>query len=337
MTHTERHTCAVAPIPVTAVDRIELFPIGSFKTDDSRAPMSLDDAAGVIARSMARAPGGVLPIDFDHRSFNKPSDTRAAGWITGLEVEGDRIMASVEWTQAGRDALDSRSYRFVSPVFKTERASRRVTLIEGGGLVNFPALPELRQLASKEDAMNPIDKIAGLLGLSADATDKIEGRVTALLATESHLASIATAAGVEGDDVVTQICSRLDETRETGVDPAKYAPMSVVNDLQRQLASVQTQLDGGKVDDAIEAARQAGKLIPSQEPWAREYASKDLDGFNAWAGGAPQILSASRVILGDPPPSDAKALSPEERQICSQMGLSEDEFLTSRNTAKKEV
>ena len=333
MNNTVRHMCALAPLPNEVSDRIELIPIGAFKKADPRLSMTLDDPEGVIARSLALAPGGVLPIDFDHRSFRPPIDTRAAGWITGLVADGDRVMASVEWTEAGRAALEDRSYRFLSPVFKTDRRTRQVTLIEGAGLVNTPALPQLRQLASKEIDMDPFEKIAGLLGLTAEDPDAVETRINALLDGETQLASVIQAAGIEGDDSVRQICSRL--SAPTDPDPARFVPMSMFQDTQRQLASIQQELDGGKVDDALEAARAAGKLIPGMEAWARQLASKDLGSFQSWAESAPVLLSGHRVIEGQPEPKP-ETLTAEERQICSQMGLSEDTFLATRNATVKD-
>lgn len=139
---------------------------------------------------MALAPGGVLPIDFDHRSFagQGKSESRAAGWISGLSVEGDRIMASVDWMPEGRKALEERAYRFISPVFDN-LPSGEVVRIGGAGLVNNPALPQLRQLASQEQNMDPIKQIAGLLGIAADRPDDIVARMTALAAADDQLFS----------------------------------------------------------------------------------------------------------------------------------------------------
>ncbi|WP_349295245.1 phage protease (plasmid) [Thioclava sp. 'Guangxiensis'] len=334
MSKLDRHMCALAPLPSEAVDWIELIPVGAFKTADSRDTMTLDDPEGVIARSLAIAPGNVLPIDFDHRSYRAPFDTRAAGWINGLKREGKRVMASVEWTDAGRAALADRSYRFLSPVFKTDRLTRQVTLIEGAGLVNTPALPQLRQLASKENDMDPFEKISGMLGLKADDPDAVEARITALLSGETQLASVIQASGIEGDDSVRQICARLGQASATP-DPSQYVPMAMFKDTQRQLASIRTELDGNKVDDAIEVARAAGKITPGMEDWARQLASKDLAAFQSYVESAPVVLSGGRVIEGKPDPKP-QALSAEERQICSQMGLSEETFLATRNAERKE-
>lgn len=343
MTDLIRNICAAVALPAEPADWIELMPVGEFRLGDRRGvtPLRLDDAASVIATSLASAAGGVLPIDFDHRSFAKQGeqDSRAAGWITGLRVDGDRIMASVEWTPDGRQALESRAYRFLSPVFKN-RKDGRVVLIEGAGLVNIPALPQLRQLASKETSdMDPIEQIAGALGLSADKPEDIVTRVTALVAAETQLASITKAAGIDGDDAVTQICSRLSEKESKEPDPAKFVPIESFTDLQTQFASLQTDVNKGKVEAALERARDAGKLTPRMENWATQLASKDLSQFEAWAEAAPVMVNlGERKLAGRvPPKTKTDKLDAVERQMASALGVSEEAFLATRNAAVEEA
>lgn len=328
-----RNICAAVALPNASADWVELMPLGNFRLGDGRKNLALriDDPDAVIRTSLAAAAGGILPIDFDHRSFAKQGeqDSRAAGWITDLRVEGQRIMASVEWTAEGRAALEGRSYRFLSPVFKN-RPDGRVVLIEGAGLVNMPAIPHLRQLASKETAMDPIEQIAGLLGLPADQPDDIVARVTALAASETQLASITTAAGVEGDDAVTQICARL---TEKAPDPAAFVPMEMFQQVQTQLASLQRDATDSKVAAALERARDAGKLVPAMETWATQLASKDLEAFEGWVEAAPVVVPVGqRQLAGRTPPvQKPEALSDVERQMASMMGVSEEDFLATRN------
>lgn len=335
MDTTTRHMCALSALPQGLPDEIEVLPLGPFRLADKRGktPMQVADAAALIQASFDLAPGQgdkALPIDFDHRSFGPQgqTDTRAAGWITGLRVDGDRIMASVEWTTEGEAALRSRSYRFVSPVFRSA-SDGRVMLLEGAGLVNVPALPQLRQLASKEeDPMDPIKEIAAALGLSADEPDKIVARVKALAKTETQLASFADAAGESGDGALDRIAARL---KDSAPDPAKYVPMSSFMALQTELASLKTDVGTGKVDAALEAARDAGKLTPDLEDWARNLASKDLAAFEGWAAVAPQrVAIGERQLAGKQPPATTAPLTETERQVASQMGVSEDAFLASR-------
>ncbi|MBN8294727.1 hypothetical protein JI664_22345 [Rhodobacter sp. NTK016B] len=337
MEKTVRNICAVATaLPAEPPARIELIPVGAFKTADRRPQFRIDDAAAVIAASLEQAPGGVLPIDFDHRSFasSGTADSRAAGWITGLEVEGDRVMASVEWTEDGQKAVSGRVYRFISPVFKN-LPDGQVVLIEGAGLVNTPALPQLRQLASKENSMDPIEEIAGLLGLAADKPADIVTRVTSLVAAETQLASITKAAKVDGPEAVTQICARL---TKPVADPGEFVPKASFDELQTQFAALQTTVKNGAVEAALDRAREAGKLTPDLEPWATQLAAKDLSEFEAWAAVAPVRVNVSgqRQLAGRPAPVKTDALDETERQVASLMGIAEADFLATRNAAVKE-
>lgn len=332
MTDLIRNTCAAVALSDPSADWIELMPVGEFRLGDGRSKLALrlDDPETIIRTSLASAAGGILPIDFDHRTFAKQGaqDSRAAGWITGLRVEGQRIMASVEWTAEGRAALEGRSYRFLSPVFKNLKDGK-VVLIEGAGLVNMPAIPQLRQLASRETTMEPIEQIAGLLGLSADKPADIVARVTALAATETQLASITAAAGVSGADAVRQVCAKLASPQ---VDPARYVPIKALEEVQTQLASLQKDATEGKVDAALERARDAGKLTPALEDWARQLASKDLSQFEAWAAASPAVVNlGQRQLAGRVPPTQQPdQLSDVERQMASMIGVSEEDFLATR-------
>lgn len=347
MSKTARHFCALAPLPDTVPDQIEVMPVGdlrfALKDKRNRAGAKLrlrpEDAESVIAASFSHAAGNVLPIDFDHRSLSAQgtADSRAAGWITEMHVEGDRVMASVEWTAEGRRAIKSKSYRFISPVFTTLRSDGRVVLIEGAGLVNNPALPEIRQIASKDEHMEPIEQIAELLGLPADDTDQIAERIEALLETETHLASVTDAAGVSGDDAVTQVCSRLKAGAGADVDPAKYVPMSAFTDLQAQFASLQSEVGDGKAEVALQKARDDGKLTPAMEDWAKQLASKDLGEFQNWAASAPVVIAPSaRKLAGRQPPVNTGALDKTERQVASLMGVDPEKFRATRDAELKE-
>lgn len=331
----ERHTAALAvAVDAGAPSRIELIPTGEFSTADRRGSFTLDDAADVIRASKAAAPGGHLCIDFGH-GIHGGGERRsaAAGWITDMEVEGDRIMASVEWTPEGEAALKGRSYRFVSPVFKS--AGRKVRLIEGAGLVNNPALPQLRQLASQQETsfMDDLKKIAAALGLGEDAS--LDDVLAAIAAQKTDgeknatvLASVMDAAGVTdlSDGSVRQLCARVADEP----DPTLYVPKAAMDEVTRQLASLQTQVTETTVEAAVGAAMKSGKLSPAMEGWARQLAAKDMASFEAYVTGAPVLVGPDRQVKGNAPGGDATTLTETERQICAVTGVDPERFLATK-------
>lgn len=187
--------------------------------------------------------------------------------------------------------------------------------------------------------MDPIEQIAGLLGLQADKPDDIVARVTALFNAETQLASITTAAGVEGDQAVTQICARLTAGGTIAKpDPAQFVPIATFKDVQVQLASLQKDVNSSKAEAALERARDAGKLTPGMEEWATQLASKDLGEFEAWAAAAPVMVPVGqRQLAGRQAPVKTDKLTEEERQMASLVGVSEEAFLVTRNAAVKEA
>ena len=195
----QKHTGASVVLSVAdnePATRIELIPTGALHLDDARGYIgNLSNPAAVIAASMDYAGETGLPIDFDHGMDGQGSgESRAAGWITGLEVDGNRIMATVEWTPPGRQALIDKTYRFISPSFFTNTTTNEVTLIEGAGLTNTPAFRELKNLASQQETPEMpewLKTLAAKLGMP-DETDE---------------AKIAAAAG-SAVDVATHAASR---------------------------------------------------------------------------------------------------------------------------------
>lgn len=121
----------------------------------------LVDEAGfrAVVASFERsiAAGKRVWVDFNHE------DRDAAAWIQSFAWDATRgILASVEWTVKGAEALKEKLFYSFSPVFTRDRETSRVTGIwEGhaaGGLVNKPAfgaaMPALiaAQLAGAESA-----------------------------------------------------------------------------------------------------------------------------------------------------------------------------------------
>jgi phage I-like protein len=140
----------------TAPQWIEILPLGDFNTNaqDGRGPFHADGAK-VIAATKANGLDRGLPIDYDHRTFTG-DDSRAAGWIRELKIQGGALMARVEWTPAGASAIEKKEYRFISPVFKCQpddpdapkdEISGEVLFLRGAALTNDPALTQLTELS----------------------------------------------------------------------------------------------------------------------------------------------------------------------------------------------
>lgn len=325
----------------TPKSRIKLLPIGVINCRDGRR-FQVDDLAHaelIVAASLAHAGGCDIPIDFDHQIVTAPKNggqAPASGWITALSAENDGIWANVTWTEDGFARLAARAYRYVSPAMRHDK-SGRVLRIDHAGLVNEPAITELPAVASAEsvtsyqstETENPVDltQIAAALGLPATATmDDILAAISGMKPAMDAAATLSASASVFGlaADVGALALATAAVAAATP-DPAKFVPVTVVDGLRTELATLSSE----RHDRVIAAAKADGKLSPAMEPWARQYLAKDAAGFDAWLSTAAVIVAPGEVAL-DPLKPGVDVLTADELAVCSSLGVKPDAFLAAK-------
>jgi len=207
------------------------------------------------AKNLAKLPGGIALIDFDHAA-DKPGAARrteAAGWITAIRLDGGVPTADVEWTPAGEAAIRERRYLFFSPTYGThsdETGEQHSDTLVGGALTNRPFLnmplislaaapvgaegpwhPGLYQLG--DAAAHPSDsrrqmptgdltKLAKALGLAEDADEqKLLEAITALKTPEGPDArKLAVALGVDESADEAKLLDAISTLRAAKDEPA---------------------------------------------------------------------------------------------------------------------
>lgn len=125
---------------------VMISPFGSFKgwSAEGKAVDELIDEKAVDA-IVESAKTEVL-VDRDHASCKAPEerDTTAMAWASGFrKIKGlgalDGLYAVLKWTEEGRRLVESRAYRFLSPVWNLDKDNRPVNMISIG-LTNRPAI-----------------------------------------------------------------------------------------------------------------------------------------------------------------------------------------------------
>jgi phage I-like protein len=293
--------CHARSAEVAADGWVQLLPAGKWHGRDGRGPYSLEDAQAVVTRSMAQ--GMDLPVDRDHATDLGPAGAPnpAMGWVREMQARDDGIWGRVEWTPVGRQLLDNREYRYLSPVFK-KRASGAVDTILRAGLTNNPNFP-LRELASQETSgMDLEQQLREALGL---------------------------AEGVDAPGIVTA-ARRAVERAAAPPDPARFVPVEQYQEVASQLASLQAGVAQEAAEREVATAIAAGKLSPAQRPWATAYAGSDLDGFKKFVAAAPVIVAAGQLPGRPAPTRRDAALSPQELTICASLGLKPEDYMAQR-------
>lgn len=254
-----------------APEEVHLLPVGpTLTTFDGRGPYRVGDLQSIIAASRSERFGGELPIDENHSiDLKAPAggSSEARGWITELQARADGIWAKVRWTSEGERMVAGRSYRGLSPVFAHD-AQGNVRAILRAALTNTPNLKGLIALNQETQVTFSAPKLAGALGLAAEAT---EDEILAALpkpdtALQSAMAKIAAAVKGNPDDpaaVATAVEAGLVSTQSEQSTVA--ALQTELTRVSTDFAALQSQVRRDKatavVDQAIAEARPGAKQL----------------------------------------------------------------------------
>ena len=137
--------------------------------------------ANVLQSSLARLlTEPVEPfIDFDHQSMAAAAVPRAFTWTQ----EG--VMLSLDWTSAGKKAVEGKDYRYFSPTFLLSESGDPTSLPDTGpvgALTNNPAFRRMKRITASEDASTGVDEPPKRKGKTM--ADETAETVTAALKTE---------------------------------------------------------------------------------------------------------------------------------------------------------
>lgn len=336
---------------------IELIPAGAFKGRDGRGPFRMSNPGQAIASTKALQMDAGLPIDYDHATdFGAPEGrpAPAAGWICALEDRSGALWGKVEWTAHGADAVMTREYRYISPVFEYAEDGEVVRLLRAA-LTNNPNL-YLTAIASRdlkaEETMKRVrrqgretehmgtfdDELRKLLGLPAEAPhETVFAAIKALIETAEALPKR------EDADKASDVAST------NGVaDPARFVPMAQFQGVLTELNQMRAAQRRERAEQAVAGAMRDGRLSPSQREWAIAYCQADANGFAKFIANQSPLLGiaqkaegvlafAKRGIGSGAAGIDGlsvERLSAAEIAICAKLGIKPSDYVVRKGAAK---
>ncbi|GLK85694.1 phage protease [Ancylobacter defluvii] len=327
------------PAGATAPDWVHLVPAGEFRGVDGRGPFVLRDAAQVIRNSLA-ATGGRLPIDENHsidRLAPKGEPSPARGWIVELQSRDDGIWGKVEWTVTGAALVADRAYRGLSPALTRRPDGNEVTGVLRASLTNIPNLSSLTTLHDRSEDMDFLARARQALGLGADVAEAdvltaIAAQKTVIDTHSTQLAGIRKAAGLADNLAPDAMVIEL-QTRQSAGDTDIAKLRTTVLELQTQLTTQHNDAAKREATRVIDEAIAAGKtaIVPIRDHYIERH-MKDPAGVEKELG-AMVSLHSGRVVV---PPKDkndpASGLTSDQIELCSQMGLTTEQFIASRKS-----
>ncbi|MBP5056349.1 hypothetical protein HUS95_14055 [Pseudomonas chlororaphis] len=304
-----------------APEWVELIPAGPTVTGRDGRSWVFDDLATELVQSSFLSRAIDLPIDWEHATQRRASvgkEAPASAWIKQLEIRNGALWARVDWTPRGALQVESREYRFLSPVFDYETDSTRIVRMVSGGLTNKPnfLLTALNQENPENTPVKLSPALLAALGLPETATEE------QAIAATNQLKTTAQAMNTERPNL------------EQFVPRADYNTLlSRATNAEQALATHKTGEHNKAVDELITSATQAGKITPATVDYHRAMCQDEagLQRFKEFVAAAPVVADASG-LGAKADPKTATALNSEEQAVCQQLGIDPVEFAKSKQS-----
>jgi len=192
--------------------------------------LNADDGERIAAQFNSQldqlAKGNIKPrLDFKHEA-----DGPTSGYPTGFRYEAGRgLMCSVDWSGAGRSAIEGRDFAYFSPRFDLGKDHVPAGIPERGplgALVNEPAFRNIERIAASDADIH----------INPNQSDTMMTLVTC---------GILSAAEATQPDAETLAKSRFDAMKDGGDNSQKK-----IEELEKKLADLQAQLEASEVEAA---------------------------------------------------------------------------------------
>lgn len=223
------------------------------------------------------------------------------------------VWGRIDWTAVGRNQVETKEYRYLSPAFDHDSAGNVLKLVSVA-LTNKPNFNLALNSADPTVEQRPMKLLLAALGLAETATEA-EG-VAALTTLKA------------GHQTALNAAQKADLTQ--------YVPRAEFDRVQTALNGAQATISEGKkaaleaeIDAEIKAAMTAGKVAPASEKYFRAMCAQEggLAQFREFVKTAvPVVDPAASAAGGGNPPGHKTALNAEQKAVMTSLGLSEEQF-----------
>lgn len=239
------HFTVLLDAPGNAASRVQIAKLGEF-TDKRYGDFAITkDDVKAWKENLKHLPGERALIDLDHAADRSPRRTEAAGWITDVELDGDKPVATVEWTPVGEKAVSEGRYLFFSPTYGPhvdEHGTKFENTLVGGALTNKPFLnmPTV-QLAADESLREALTLDTGVQALARAEDFGVTPQPS------------------DSRPQMTSLDDTLIKTLDLGEDADTDAAVSRINELKARIVELEAPPSDTKTLEA--QAKDAGKIL----------------------------------------------------------------------------
>lgn len=304
-----------------AADWWLLVPAGRFGGRDGR--QWTNDQPDSVIKSI-KAMNRQVVLDEEHSTEIKGAKGEPAparGFFTDFESRGGAIYGKVELNAIGAEKIKAREYKYYSPAYYYEPATRRITGLSSVALTNKHNLdlPALNTQQPDEESPMENKAIATALGLNTDATEtQIIAAITALKG--QHQTALNAAEMPDPEKYVPM------ETHQLALNRAEQAERTLAASKQAALKAEAEAL----IDEAVKGCKIAPANRDHYLALCRDEAN--LGSVQAMLKVAPRIIVDTAGLDGDPA-AQKTALNAEERQIAGLLGMTDKDLAEAKAQA----
>lgn len=306
------------PAGATPPAEMMLLPPGPIVTGRDGRSWNNPNPQGIV--DYFRLRGLKIPIDIEHATEKKAPQGEpapAVGWHPDLYAKADgSVWAKSDWNPKGREMLMNREYSYYSPAYIIDKETKNIIGIKSVGLTNSPNLqiPALNREEKTQGggSIMELEQLLAALGLPAGTT---------FAAALNHIASMKT-------NLATALNSAENPSLDRFVPRADYdVALNRATTAEIELKTVKSNQLETEINSVIKAALEVGKISPSTKDYHIACCRQEggLERFREYCKNAPVVADASN--LDTKIPKHGTALNAEEREVCSLMGLSEEEYI----------
>lgn len=279
---------------------------------ENSSPQSVVDFVTQLGRD--------LPIDIEHSSEHKApygDPAPAVGWVRELEDRKGEIWGRIEWNASGKQLVDDKAYRYLSPVIIYRQDDRVIVGMTSVGMTNQPNLhlPALNHQEGADDA--PKESIMLRALLAALALPEAATEAEAVAKVKELQGNLASANNRAENPSLEKFVPRGDY--DAALTRATNAEQALKAEKDHKLETA--------INAAIETALKDGKITPATADYHKAQCRQEggLDRFTAYCAAAPVIAGASGLD-GKKPEGETKALNAQEKEILANLDISEEEY-----------
>ncbi|MNV63938.1 Mu-like prophage I protein [compost metagenome] len=192
-----------------------------------------------------------------------------------------------------------------------------------------------------EEPMNELLKaLLANLGLPENTT--AEAALTAVNSMKATADAARAALQLKPEDgaaAVQAACTALHgkATAAANPDPSQFVPIGVVDELKSNLAVLTARQLEADIEAAVQPALADGRLLPAQEPWARELGKQNMAQLTAYLKTAQPIAALTATQTGGKTPAGqatgAHGLTADELAVCTAMSITPEAFVAQKTAA----